>query len=342
MSEERFIIHRPKDHENKIQTFPENVRTLADFEGVPIEPRRWIVDGVVPEACVMTWGGPPGAGKSLCTQQLCMCVAAGQNFLGIPTEASPTLYVTCEDEEDELRRRADAIRTHLGVTNVDLSDFHFSSWVGDPDTVLQGKKLFELKTVIEENHIRLLVLDLIPDFWIGNEIVRSEVNAFMKGTLGTLAAQTRCTVIGVHHPSKAGMADKSGTSGSTSWEGSVRQRIYLTGEDENGIRCLEVKKSNYGVKGEVANVRWQSVGEHSGVLVATDDIRISEPKKLGKHERPFLNLIPDEGISGERLRDIWREQNRPRQEYFRARDSLLRDKQMKEENGVLYRLVPTP
>ena len=27
----------------------------------------------------------------------------------------------------------------------------------------------------------MLVLDLIPDFWPGNEIVRSEVNTFMKG-----------------------------------------------------------------------------------------------------------------------------------------------------------------
>lgn len=342
MTEERFIIHKPKDQEKEIQSFPKNVRTLADFEGQPIEPRGWIVDGVVPEACVMTWGGPPGAGKSLATQQLCMSVATGQNFLGIPTKTIPTLYITCEDDENELRRRAEAIRMHLGVTVVDLSDFHFSSWVGDPNTVLvETNKLFELKRFIEENHIGLLVLDLIPDFWLGNEIVRSEVNAFMKGTLGTLAAQTGCTVIGVHHPSKAGMADKSGTSGSTSWEGSVRQRIYLTGEDANGIRSLEVKKSNYGVRGEVASVKWESVGDHSGVLVATDDIRISEPKKLGKYEQPFMDAIPEDGISRERHRDIWTQRGIKRQEYHRAKNSLLRDSQIKEEDGVLFRLIPT-
>ena len=136
MTEERFIIHKPKNQGKEIQSFPKNVRTLADFEGQPIEPRGWIVDGVVPEACVITWGGPPGAGKFSHSTALYVRCYRAKNFLGIPTKTIPTLYITCEDDENELRRRAEAIRMHLGVTVVDLSDFHFSGWVGDPNTVL--------------------------------------------------------------------------------------------------------------------------------------------------------------------------------------------------------------
>ena len=95
------------------------------------------------------------------------------------------------------------------------------------------------------------------------------------------------------------------------------------------------------MRGEVASVKWELVGDHSGVLVATDDIRISEPKKLGKYEQPFMDAIPEDGISRERHRDIWTQRGIKRQEYHRAKNSLLRDSQIKEEDGVLFRLIPT-
>jgi len=53
------------------------------------------------------------------------------------------------------------------------------------------------------------------------------------------------------------------------------------------------------------------------------------------------NALIEEGISRERHRDIWKEHGMKRQEYHRAKNSLLRDNQIKEEDGVLFRLIPT-
>ncbi|MGL1475134.1 AAA family ATPase, partial [Vibrio parahaemolyticus] len=47
----------------------------------------------------------PGVGKSLLGQQLATARWAGRPFLGLPSAAGPSLYVTAEDDPAELHRR---------------------------------------------------------------------------------------------------------------------------------------------------------------------------------------------------------------------------------------------
>jgi hypothetical protein len=133
----------------------------------------------------------------------------------------------------------------------------------------------ELCDLIDTNNLSFVCLDLIPDFFDGNENVRNEVNRFVKGILGGIASRHNCAINFLYHPSRSGLADGSGLSGSTAWEGSVRSRLYLSGEDENGIRVLDRKKSNYSGKNSGFNLKW-----HEGAMVATDEER--RPDKKGK------------------------------------------------------------
>lgn len=81
--------------------------------------------------------GPGGVGKSLLAQQLLTCVALGLPFLGQETRQRNCLYVTCEDDTDELWRRQHDICRRLGVGLHDLAGkLHLVSLCGASDTAL--------------------------------------------------------------------------------------------------------------------------------------------------------------------------------------------------------------
>jgi RecA-family ATPase len=108
-----------------------------------------------------------------------------------------------------------------------------------------------------EKRIGLLVLDTIADLFGGNEIIRAQVNYFIKAVCGSLIKQAKdagfvLTVILLSHPSQAGRNSGSGESGSTAWNNAVRARLYLT-RPEDGLpeqRVLTRKKSNYSASGD--------------------------------------------------------------------------------------------
>lgn len=93
-----------------------------------------------------------------------------------------------------------------------------------------------------EHEFRIVVLDLVADFWDGNEIVRREVNHFVKGVIASLAVRHEAAIMLLHHPPARGWNSGSGQSGSTAWEGSVHSRLYLKEENMNEITTFAYEK----------------------------------------------------------------------------------------------------
>ena len=77
----------------------------ADWEGVDVPPRRWLLDGWLPvgEAALLTGAG--SVGKSLISQQLAATVAAGAPFMGVAVTQGTSIYITCEDGPEEAQRQ---------------------------------------------------------------------------------------------------------------------------------------------------------------------------------------------------------------------------------------------
>jgi len=148
-----------------------------------------------------------------------------------------------------------------------------------------AKRTVLLSQVEEQVRIwgsQLVVIDTVADTFLGNENIRPQVRAYVTA-MRRLATINRGGVIITAHPSRAGLADGTGQSGSTGWEGSVRSRLYFTRpqnlhaqndkpgsepavEDEGSDeRVLKTMKSNYGPPGEIIRTTWQA-----GVFVRTD------------------------------------------------------------------------
>ncbi len=138
------------------------------------------------------------------------------------------------------------------------------------------------------------MLDTIADLFGGNEIIRAQVNYFIKATCGAFIKQAKdagftLTVILLSHPSQAGRNSGSGESGSTAWNNAVRARLYLT-RPEDGLpeqRVLTRKKSNYSSSGDDVklDLLWSD-----GVLKVAADNKISGVA-IKSVESQILNLV---------------------------------------------------
>jgi hypothetical protein len=248
-----------------------------EWDGEP-EPRGWLVPEWVPAGEVVLLGGAGGVGKSLLAQQLLTSVAAGRPWLGMPVAPGAALGAFCEDDVGELRRRQADIDAHLGIAPDAYRDrLHYLARRGHDNVLMTwgpdghpqpAPWLEELIDLAKRLGARLLVLDTLAHHFGGNENDRFQVTQFVSAGLYRIVARAGLTLVVCAHPSRAGLKDGTGLSGSTAWEGSVRSRLYFSRPEdgEPNSRLLERKKSNYSSGDEALPLVWSR-----GVVVSLEE-----------------------------------------------------------------------
>lgn len=289
----------------------------ADFSAMPTPTRQWHVPGFLPAGTVTTLGGDGGTGKSLIALQLAVATALGKDWLGQTIKPGLALFISAEDDRDEIHRRIADIVGAEGVRLNSLKNLTLRSLAGKDallavpmptqSELLTETALFQtMEQWIATHRPALVVLDTLADLFGGNEINRSHARQFI-GMLRGLALRNGTTVLLLAHPSLTGIASGSGSSGSTAWNNSVRSRVYLRRLKSNGsietdpdARELEVMKANYGKSGKVLSLRWRD-----GVFVAERNEGVEgecDPKLLrAKARRVFLTLLKQFTMEGRRV-----------------------------------------
>jgi RecA-family ATPase len=87
----------------------------ADWEGLPVPPREWIVPGYIPHKTVTLLSGDGSVGKSLLALQLAAGRALAREWIGLIPEPGRTLILSAEDDADEMHRRLEDIRKFYGA-----------------------------------------------------------------------------------------------------------------------------------------------------------------------------------------------------------------------------------
>ena len=243
-----------------------------EFAGKPVPERSWHVEDMVPAGTVTLLNGDGGTGKSQLALQLAVATVARTLWIGRPAKQGGALFVTAEDEMDEVHRRLASILAAQNLGFNDVPGLTLSSLAGMDAllaTVRAGNPVViptglyaSLAALVATLRPTLIVLDTLADLFGGNENNRSEARQFI-GILRGLSINSGATVLLLAHPSLAGMESKTGSSGSTAWNNSVRSRLYLTGtKDDVDARTLETMKANYGRIGAKLSLRW-----YKGVFV---------------------------------------------------------------------------
>ena len=238
-----------------------------------LPPRRdWMVESCFIRGSVGMVNGDGGVGKSLLMQQLLTCAVMGRGFLGLSCQPGRGLFLSCEDDADELWRRQHDINRAMGLEMEDTAEAGL--WI-DPrvgrDNVLsrlcQDRKSPHYWTmqptalfsrILEyclTRGVTYVVIDTATQVFAGNQNDEQQVVQFIN-QLRRLAVAIQGLVLITKHPSMAGRALGTGESGSVSWNNSVRSRLYMHKDKARGL-MIESKKSNYGPADLQLPIRWE-------------------------------------------------------------------------------------
>lgn len=237
---------------------------LAALSLIPAVPKAFAIERVAPLGEVTMLYGPGSAGKSLLGQQLATVAAAGiPTCLKLGVVPTAAIYLSCEDDAQQLHFRQERLCEALGVSMATLAGrLHLASLRGSLGSELatfghDGKftptaSFARLSRTVERTGAKLVILDNVAHLFVGNENDRADVTRFIN-LLNKLAGETDAAIILLGHPNKAG----DEWSGSTGWNNAVRSRLYLEHDELTDIRTLSLPKANYSQKGEVARFIWQ-------------------------------------------------------------------------------------
>lgn len=274
----------------------------ASLKGKAVPPRKWLVEKLIPAKTVTLFSGDGGTGKSLIALQLAIATVTDTAWIMQSVAPGKAIFLSAEDDDDELHRRTNDVLRNIDRDYDDLSGLTLRSLAGDPALLavesqmgLIETELFkELDRRVAEETPELVVIDTLADVYPSNENDRAKVRQFV-GILRGLAIKRNCAVVLLAHPSLAGLSNKTGTSGSTAWNNSVRSRLYLSRITDDGFepdpnaRVMSTMKANYGPTGGEINLKW------------TDGVFVAEMAPTGldamasnaKAERVFLKLLAE-------------------------------------------------
>ncbi|HMF29197.1 MAG TPA: AAA family ATPase, partial [Candidatus Cybelea sp.] len=208
---------------------------IRAWQGVEPKERAWIVRNMIPARNVTLLTGQGGVGKTLLMQQMSAATVLGKDWVGELPEPGPVLFITAEDDEDEMHHRYFHIARHYGVTFDELANagLHLTSLAGrdatmaiaDARGIVRPTQLFETwLTYARKIKPRWVGLDTAADIFVVNERDRSQVRQCISLLRGA-CLELDCAIILLAHPSLSGIQSGTGLSGSTAWNNSVRSRL---------------------------------------------------------------------------------------------------------------------
>jgi RecA-family ATPase len=290
----------------KTAAAPEPLRVVRVFtlQGKPVPQRRWLVPDWIPWRRVTGLYGAGGEGKTLLAQMLMTACALGQPWIGLPVKKVKVLGIFCEDDEDELHERQDAINKFYGCEFSDLENMRWIARLGFDNIIMTFDNGRPVKTGVWQELFdeaktfgaQLCLFDTVADFFAGNENDRSQVRQFGQVALGGFARELDAAALACAHPSRSGITSGSGESGSTQWDALFRSRLYLTrpkseeGEEPDPFaRILYRKKANWAQREDEIKLRWCD-GVFNPPIASTGILGSIQRRKA---RRIFLDMLAD-------------------------------------------------
>ena len=180
-------------------------------------PPRWAVIDLIPTGAILL-SGVFKSGKSWMMLQLADAVSRGRPFLGHATNQGTVLYLALEDGPARIQRRASV----MGITLAE-NVYVYTSWTPGLDA------LASLDAWLKEAPARLVIIDTLsrwPDENRDSDVWRRDTNRI--AGLKTIADRYDCTVLIVHHRSKATREDlHQSVAGTNALQGAADGSIVL-------------------------------------------------------------------------------------------------------------------
>lgn len=170
---------------------PFNLIDPTSLLEVPVPDREWIVTDWIPTKRATGLYGSGGQGKTLVAHMLGTACAIGQPWLGLLVRRCRSILMFCEDDDDEMHIRQEAINRLYGCTYADLGDMRWLPRLGESNELMtfeQGRAsrtaLFaKLLAAAKKFSAKLIVGDTLADIFGGNEVDRGQGRKFVQECL---------------------------------------------------------------------------------------------------------------------------------------------------------------
>lgn len=293
---------------------------VARYLETEVPPRRYVVDGLVPEPVAAAIVAPGGTGKSYFIMQLACCVAAGLRFFGNEvSNPGAVLMLAAEDDRDELARRVKSI-TSIMRLNHDMTAeqeralgerFYAASRLGVDNRIthkVEGviqwnwpliTQIIETARAIPD--LRLIILDPVSRFRSGDENANEDATKFVEA-LEIIRQQTGVTVLTAHHSRKGSTGEsQDDIRGASAFVDALRfaatlytppadvaQKMGIDPEEARSWVRFSVVKSNYQTD---VDQMWFKRGQ-GGVLMLTTPPSAPPSKAEAKGEERYQAALP--------------------------------------------------
>jgi len=219
---------------------------------VPLEP--WYStniafiqrDFIIPGFKLGTVGSlvsPGGAGKSMLAMILAHQIASGRDLLGFgETKTGRVVYLSGEDDEDELGYRLAAIGPMLSLEDRGACIEKLMMVDFTKDIKRLESKEFQEELEMAAAGTRLIIIDTLRVFHGADENNASEMTHIIS-LMRSIAAKHQCSILFLHHSSKAmavsGAGDMQQASrGSSVLTDNIRWQSYLVTMTEKEAESL--------------------------------------------------------------------------------------------------------
>lgn len=296
------------DHEPQASAAADFVTPLQWPKGDP-PPVSWVVHNKIPRCDVTTLGGDGGSGKTMAALQLSTALARGAgDWLGYVIEPGPAVFLSGEEPNEEIWRRAARVARRQGFDLAELGNLHLwfpsdygSCALATPGAggVMQATPLLRsIEAAVCAIRPALVVLDNVAATFPGDQNNRVMVRTFVNLWRG-MARASGAAVLLLDHPSLSGITNGTGRGGNMDWRNSVRSALHLKpAEDRDdatrGVRLLECVKNNYAPLGEAMRLEWVD-----GVLAPEGTV--SPTRRAASEfeaEEVFLRLLDERNAQG--------------------------------------------
>lgn len=231
----------------------------VDASNVSPPPRDWLVQGMLLKRKSAVLAGLSGVAKSQLTAQLAMAVATGATFAGRATSKGQVLFLSGEEDREELLRRINAVIRYSGLPQpqIDLIRQNLFAFplVGEDIRFTAGKSgaLTETdfaKQVVEvaKEHeaLRLIILDHAGLIHGGDFSAKHDVAMTMR-VVNHVCQETGAAVLLVAHSPKnainAQTPDASMIFGSTAFVEQARGGWVMTTMSEDQAKPFGISKA---------------------------------------------------------------------------------------------------
>lgn len=273
---DELILSTPALGERRADAALDKAISVSELMKLQVRPVEELVPGFVEKGVANFIAGKGGSHKSRLAMQIGLCLNAGQWIPGLGgpqsvADEAPTatlVFISAEDDEHELARRAQAIKKRLKLPDSDAGEFIPRKGKDSALVVMHENSAPEVRPFYHQMIARLqgidghkiVVLDSAYDFvrFAGRaKIDEDAVNYFIKVVLQGICDKADATLLIPWHPSQAGSSRGEMDGWSVAWHNAPRARLAISeSSDVEDSYELKAVKRNHAPKGQPISLKY--------------------------------------------------------------------------------------